>query len=125
MKPFSAIVAVVAFLALSGSALAERPAHSGPSSVAVSAPAPHPLGGATCSGKVGPWACPSGQWCEMPNGACTHAGATGVCAVKPHCLPPAHQTVQVCGCDAKTYYGACQAAQAGVSVAYLGPCHTL
>ena len=124
MKPLSAIVAVVAFLALSGSALAELPTHSGPASGPVRGPPPPPLGGATCSAKVGPWRCPTGQWCEMPNGACTHAGATGVCAVKPQCGPPGPK-VQVCGCDAKTYYGACAAAQAGVSVANVGPCHNL
>ena len=62
--------------------------------------------------------CTKGAWCEATTvGTCSGGG---VCSTSPTICPLA--VVPVCGCDAKTYNNACEAAKAGVNVASQGPC---
>ena len=61
--------------------------------------------------------CSSGSYCKKTEGGCNSAG---VCTVRPEiCLlffGP------VCGCNGVTYPNDCEAARAGLSVAYQGEC---
>jgi hypothetical protein len=58
-------------------------------------------------------------YCKKPEGDCD---GEGVCTPRPgHC--PIILGGQVCGCDGQTYPSGCDAAQAGVSVAYGGYCN--
>jgi Kazal-type serine protease inhibitor domain len=73
-----------------------------------------------CGGIAG-IACPPGQYCAYSVEArCGAADMSGTCAAVPEACTL--QLDEVCGCNDKTYGNACQAAQAGVSVAMKGPC---
>jgi hypothetical protein len=77
-------------------------------------------GGARC-GSRGQAACPADQYCEFPAGsACGAADGGGACQQRPDACDAIYQPV--CGCDAKTYGNACEAAIAGVSVESSGEC---
>ncbi len=61
--------------------------------------------------------CPDDRYCAKAFGACAEAG---VCALRPDaCLLVIDP---VCGCDGNTYGNSCEAAMAGVSVAFKGVC---
>ncbi len=61
--------------------------------------------------------CSPGSFCSKPAGACS---AQGLCAPKPDACQAVY--TPACGCDGKTYGNACEAALAGQSVSYSGPC---
>lgn len=73
----------------------------------------------TCGGIAG-MRCSQSSYCKMPVGQCRAPDATGYCAPKPEIC--SQQYAPVCGCNGETYGNACQAAGAGVSVAYKGEC---
>ena len=60
--------------------------------------------------------CGPAAFCERPVGSCA---AGGTCRALPDVCG---ETAPVCGCDARTYDNACQAAGAGVAVAAAGAC---
>lgn len=65
--------------------------------------------------------CPAKHYCSFaPEAQCGAADMSGTCQPIPEACTL--QLDEVCGCDDKTYGNACQAAQAGVSVAMKGPC---
>ena len=82
-------------------------------------------GGGTSCGGFGGVACPSGQYCDYPvdpavGVSCGAADGTGTCTTIPDACPAV--VMPVCGCDGTTYYNACAAGAAGVSVQHAGPC---
>lgn len=82
---------------------------SSPDTVSVTA-----IAGAACRSNS---SCSSGSYCQTNVGAC---GSEGICTQFPvACL---QYVAPVCGCDGVTYYNACGAAEAGVSIAYNGEC---
>lgn len=73
-----------------------------------------------CGGFIG-IPCSDKQWCDYPPGAaCGIGDQFGVCRSRPEVCPKSF--IPVCGCDGKTYPGSCEAAQHGVSTAYVGSC---
>ncbi|HET6335950.1 MAG TPA: Kazal-type serine protease inhibitor domain-containing protein [Polyangiales bacterium] len=76
--------------------------------------------GQTCGGLIGAQ-CPSGQYCNYPEGAqCGAADQTGTCKTIPDVCTADY--TPVCGCDDKTYGNACGAASKSVSVLHAGEC---
>ena len=65
-------------------------------------------------------ACPDGFYCRTPDGECD---GVGTCAEIPQGCPDVWDPV--CGCDGENYGNACEAAAAGVSVAYSGSCFSV
>jgi len=77
-------------------------------------PPPPPLG--DCFNHT----CPNNYYCFTPTGDCN---ATGTCQAKPGLCTPVYEPV--CGCDGVSYWNACEAARAGVSVAHAGQCFVI
>jgi hypothetical protein len=82
-----------------------------------------PSAGVTCGGIVG-MQCPAGQYCDFPvETNCGSGDQTGTCkdtsVVCPQITGP---TLEVCGCDGKTYFNSCAAQQAGVAIASNAAC---
>jgi hypothetical protein len=79
--------------------------------------------GATCGGLRGSM-CPADQYCDFPSATkCGSGDQTGSCkAMHVVCPQVTGPTLEVCGCDGKTYGSSCFAQQAGVSVASNGAC---
>jgi len=63
-------------------------------------------------------ACPAGQYCAFPVGAC--GDGPGTCSPIPDICPLIFDPV--CGCDGMTYGNPCLAAAAGVSIEHSGAC---
>ena len=61
--------------------------------------------------------CPPTSYCQFPQGVCQ---GIGTCRPRPEVCLAVYEPV--CGGDGRTYGNACEAARAGVSVAYRGPC---
>ena len=76
-----------------------------------------------CGGFLG-IPCGPKQYCEYPTGAvaCGMADQFGRCEPRPEFCPQIIIDGGVCGCDGKDYGNGCFAAQAGTSVAHIGPC---
>lgn len=72
-----------------------------------------PLEG-TCSGVAD---CALGEYCQFANNSC---GGVGSCTLKPEICTKQYQPV--CGCNDVTYGNSCEAASAGISIAYEGEC---
>ncbi|HEY0711054.1 MAG TPA: hypothetical protein VGF45_00150 [Polyangia bacterium] len=64
--------------------------------------------------------CPSGEYCELKDGECLVAGATGTCRLIPNAIT--ENIHPVCGCDGRTYGNHSQAHAWGVSVQADGAC---
>ncbi len=67
-----------------------------------------------------PTQCDAGEFCMVAYG-CGAAGGPSICAPIPTECPQG-EFRPVCGCDDQTYETSCEAALAGVSVAFAGPC---
>jgi hypothetical protein len=65
-------------------------------------------------------ACGERQFCDHDPNSCGVGGAEGTCRERPATCPRLY--APVCGCDQNTYPNSCQAAVAGVDVAYEGEC---
>ncbi|MEZ4266884.1 MAG: Kazal-type serine protease inhibitor domain-containing protein [Myxococcota bacterium] len=76
------------------------------------------LGAQLCGGPEG-LTCGAGEFCRERMGSCGKAG-WGVCRKAPKACP--RHVKPVCGCNGKSYRNACEAAQAGASVAHSGRC---
>ena len=73
-----------------------------------------------CGGIAG-LTCPAGQFCDWAQGdICGAADALGTCQPIPEACT--QEVAEVCGCDNQTYSNACEANNAGVSVASDGAC---
>ncbi len=79
--------------------------------------------GATCGGLRGSQ-CPSDQYCDFALATqCGSGDQTGNCKAKATVCPDVTgSSLEVCGCDGKTYASACFAQRAGVAVASNGAC---
>jgi hypothetical protein len=67
--------------------------------------------------------CLQGEYCHLETGCVATAAAPGACRQRPDGCPLyATPPPPVCGCDGKTYDGACEAERAGVNVAHQGAC---
>jgi hypothetical protein len=74
----------------------------------------------SCGGIAGS-ACAPNEYCYYPPGQmCDWADGTGHCAVRPDACSDIYDPV--CGCDNMTYSSECDAALAGIGVAYKGVC---
>jgi hypothetical protein len=63
--------------------------------------------------------CRPDAYCARRVGGCTD---TGECTPRPQGCPDV--VLPVCGCDRRTYFNACEAAAAGVSIAHDGACES-
>lgn len=75
--------------------------------------------GGTC-GARGTTACDGGLMCRIPSN-CGRADEAGTCE-RPVQFCPAVVGAPVCGCDGRTYHGACPALAAGINVDFAGAC---
>ncbi|HEX2572276.1 MAG TPA: hypothetical protein VH877_22215 [Polyangia bacterium] len=66
--------------------------------------------------------CPTGQYCQWPDGQC---GGAGTCEPRPDLASCPQVNEAVCGCDGGFYGNRCRAASIGVNVAYEGLCRGL
>ncbi len=65
--------------------------------------------------------CEAGNFCAYPRASvCGENGIPGACVVAPEVCPDGGP--EVCGCDGRTYFNACEANQAGVDVEFFAPC---
>ena len=64
--------------------------------------------------------CPTAAFCAKPTGQCA---TKGICTERPTtCGSGTAGKAAVCGCEGKSFASACDAALAGSSVAFAGPC---
>ncbi len=67
--------------------------------------------------------CAVGEFCQFPTGLCDSSSISGVCTeTGGSCITV---WIPVCGCDGNTYGNDCEAAAAGVNIAYDGECSSV
>ena len=94
--------------------------HSGSHHTPINAESDAGLSSRDCGGLIGV-SCADDEYCNYPSDAfCGAADGTGTCEKKPEACT--QEDDPVCGCNGVTYYNACAAAAAGVSVTYVGEC---
>lgn len=75
----------------------------------------------TACHESGDTACGFDQYCELDIAQeCGLTGTPGTCENRPDSCDSSG--VEVCGCDGHTYWNACRAQKAGVSISYFGAC---
>lgn len=72
-----------------------------------------------CGGIAGT-PCASSEYCKLPDGTCGDPDVLGGCEAVPSACPD--NVDPVCGCDGVTYFNACEAAAASMSIDHAGPC---
>ncbi len=72
-----------------------------------------------CGGLLGATCSDQSTYCAYASGCGANDGS-GVCTPRPQFCPRIESPV--CGCDGQTYSNGCEAAQAGVTIKFHGPC---
>jgi len=86
------------------------------------APTTAPSTHALACGTRGTGPCPPGFLCEFSSGCSSPTDVPGTCQPIPSDCTGANSKQGECGCDGVTYSNGCLRRQAGVALAYSGPC---
>jgi hypothetical protein len=128
-QPLAKLAPVVALCLIAAFACKKQETATAPAPSGTEQPAPATTpdaggtmanAGAMCGGIAAIKCTGEKEFCQMADGQCTMADASGTCAKMPEACPD--MSAPVCGCDGKTYDNACKASMASVSVKAQGAC---